>query len=267
MRHRAIVMGLLALLCAGFRPADGLSEAETLYTEGAFREAAVIARDLENADGYALAAKAALVEGSYAAAGKEQLELFRRAAGDARKALALDPAHVDAHLQLAVALGRIAERKDPITAHVQGYAKRGKALLDDAMALDPDYGWTHGLLGVWHLQVVRHAGPTLAKELYGASEQAGLEHCAKADERAPGALVLKFGCAVSLLHLEDDTHDRAAIDRLKAITRGSPDDAAERLVRREARKLLGRHELSARSRPPRPARAPAAAAPPQDRRG
>lgn len=245
MRHRAIVIGLVVLLCSGFRPANGLGEAEALYADGAFREAAAIARDQGTADGYALAAKAALVEGSYAAAEEDKLELFRRAARDARGALALDPSHVDAHLQLAVALGNIAEHKDPITAHVQGYARRGKALLDEAMDLDPDYAWTHGLLGVWHLQVVRHAGNGLAGELYGASEEAGLAHCAEAEARAPDALVLKFGCAVSILQLDDDTHDRAAIELLEGISRSAPDDAAERLVQREARALLDRHELSA----------------------
>lgn len=244
MTRLLAVIGLLAL-CCGFRGADGLAEAEALYADGAFARAATVGRALDTAEGYALAARAMLVEGSYVAAAEEKPAVFEQAARDARDALDRDPRHVDAHLQLAVALGHIAERKDPVTAHMQGYAQRGRSLLDAALDLDPGYPWTHGLLGVWHLQVVRYAGPALAEELYGASESDGLEHCAEADRGAPDELVLRFGCAVSLLNLDPGTHDRAVVDTLKAITGGTPDDAAERLVQREARKLLSRPELSA----------------------
>jgi hypothetical protein len=62
--------------------------------------------------------------------------LVEQAAADAEAALARDPDQVDALLQLAIALGQLAGLEDPVTAHVNGYARQGKALIDRALALD-----------------------------------------------------------------------------------------------------------------------------------
>ena len=113
------------------------------------------------------------------------------------------------------------------------------------MALDPDYAWTHGVLGVWHLQIVRHGGPGLAEELYAASSEEGRAHCARARALAPGELTLRYGCTVSLLELDAKAFGKSAAEELKHIVHAPADDAAERLVQHEARRLLKRPDRGA----------------------
>jgi hypothetical protein len=69
---------------------------------------------------------------------------------------------VAAPLQRALALG---ELTGPIEAHVQGYAREAGRHLDRALELDPDHTWAQAALGIWRLEIVRHAGPALAGAL------------------------------------------------------------------------------------------------------
>ncbi len=230
-----VIVGLLLVL-SGAQAAD-LGEAKRLYDQGAMAAAAELARAVDTADGYSLAAQATLVEAVYVADAASRPDLFAQAAEDARRALALDHNHVDAHLQLAAALGYIADR-EPVTAHFKGYAHEGKAHLDQALALAPEYPWAHGLLGIWHLQIVKHATPALADSWYGATREAGLRHCAKATELGPDVLAVQLGCAVSLLELDPKRYRPEVKQKLATITRMPADDAAERLVRDEAYRLI-----------------------------
>lgn len=235
----------MLMLCAGVGRATGLADAERLYHQGRFEEAADLGRAAGSADGHALAAKATLVKAAHLAPEDERTELFGRAAGDARNALARDPDHVDAHLQLAIALGYIGKQHGPITAHRDGYAREAKEHIDRAMGLAPDHAWTHGVLGIWHLQVVRHGGSALAEDLYAASTEKGRDHCARAKALAPGELALRYGCALSLLELDAEAFGEAAAEELKRVVRAPADDAAERLVQNEARRLLKRSDRGA----------------------
>lgn len=239
MKQLIIIVALLLAL-SGAQAAD-LDEAKQLYGQGAMAAAAKLARSVGTADGYALAAQATLVDAVYLADRASRADLFAQAAEDARLALALDSHHVDAHLQLAMALGQIADR-DPITAHFKGYAHEGKTHLDRALALAPDYPWAHGLLGIWHLQIVKHASSALADRWYGATQEAGLRHCAKAAELGPDILAVQLGCAVSMLELDPKRYRPEVMQKLATITRMPADDAAERLVRDEAHRLIA--ELS-----------------------
>jgi hypothetical protein len=224
--------------------AGGLDQAERLYREGILLEAATLARSEGSADGLSLAARATLVDAAYLAAPEDQMALFERAAEDARQALALAPDLVDAHLQLALALGLIADRQDPITVHVNGHAAEGRELLERAKTLAPDDPWAHGLLGIWHLQVVRRATAPLAEALYDASEETGVELCARSKALAPGGLAMRYGCALSLLELDPERHAQAALADLKAIGRHPAADAADALVRVAAKRLVGELNLS-----------------------
>lgn len=236
---------LLVVLAAG-AGASTLERAEALYHQGALMEAAALARRQGDAEGLSLAAKATLVEATYRAPDDRKVELFERAAADARQALAREPDNVDAHLQLALALGLMANLSDPLSAHLSGYAAEGRELLERAKALAPDDAWAQGLLGIWHLQVVRHARPALAEALYGASAEAGVDLCAHAISLAPQALGLRYGCAVSLLELDPEAHVAEALRALKEIVDMPVHDAAEAMVQDEARRRLA--QLTAKAR-------------------
>jgi hypothetical protein len=235
----ALAMGLVI-------PAHGqdLAAANALYDQGVMLKAAELARGFGSADGYALASQATLVAAIYQRSRIDRT-LLQQAAEDARRALALDPDHVAALLQLALAIGYTAEQ-DPIGAHFEGSAHEGKALLDRALALAPDNAWAHGMLGVWHLRLSKLAGPLLAQSLYVASLDRGLEQCAEAASLAPDDLAIRFGCAVSLLEAHPRRYADEAAEVLDTVVQLPAKDAAARLVQAEARRRLAalKSELS-----------------------
>jgi hypothetical protein len=223
-------------------PAHGqdLALANALYDRGVMLKAATLARGFGSADGYALASQATLVAAVYQRSPPDGA-LLQRAAEDARAALALDPDHVPAHLQLALAIGYMAEQ-NPINAHLDGLAHDGKALLDRALVLAPDNAWAHGMLGVWHLRLVKHAGHLLAQSLYGASVERGREACAEAAILAPDDLAMRFGCAISLLEINPRRYGVEAAEVLDTVLRLPAKDVAAELVQAEARRRLAAFE-------------------------
>jgi hypothetical protein len=241
--------GLSLLLCLIFGApvplvAAGLGDAQARYEQGDMAGAAVLARALATAKGFALAARATLVQAIYLTPVADKPALVERAAADAEAALARDPDYVDAQLQLAIALGQMADLEDPLSAHVNGYAGQGKALIDRALALDPDSAWAHALLGMWHLQIVARAGDALAASLYGASRETGVKLCAQAIAGPDEALALKYGCARTLLELDPDQFAGTAEQALAAVKQAPPHDAADRLVQAAAGRLLAELETT-----------------------
>lgn len=240
---RPLIVAVLAVglgaapmaLAAAAHPQD-LDAARALYDRGVMLKAAELARGFDSADGHALASQATLVAAIYQRSGHDHA-LLRQAADDARAALTLDPDHVQAHLQLALALGYLAE-DDPISAHLNGTAREGKALLDRALALAPDDAWAHGMLGVWHLRVVRHAGPMLAESLYGASLEQGRAQCEEAASLAPDMLAVRFGCAIALLEADPKRSTQEAVEILDTVVRLPAGDAAAELIQADARRRL-----------------------------
>jgi tetratricopeptide (TPR) repeat protein len=234
--RRLLIVALLAMGLVAAAPGENLDAARALYDRGAMLKAAELARGSDTAEGHALASQATLVAAIYQRPDHDD-ELLRRAADDARAALRLDPDHVQAHLQLALALGYLAE-DDPLGAHLNGTAREGKELLDRALALAPDDAWTHGMLGVWHLRVVRHAGPMLAESMYGASLEEGLAQCEEAADLAPDLLPVRFGCAIGLLEADPRRHRQEALAILEMVVRLPARDAAAQLIQADARHRL-----------------------------
>jgi hypothetical protein len=234
---RRVLLALAFLIGAGAAHGQDLREAQALYDQGVMLKAAELARGFGTADGHALAAQATLVAAIYQVRGGPDRGLLRQAADDARAALAIDPDHLHAHLRLALALGYLAEG-DPINAHLEGSAQEGRALLDRALALAPDSAWAHGMLGVWHLRVVKHAGPMLAESLYGASAEQGRAQCDEAARLAPEILAVRFGCAIALLEADPRRHMQDAAEILDMVARLPAGDAAAALIQADARRRL-----------------------------
>lgn len=235
---RVFIVCLGVILGSGAGLAADLDEAQTLYRGGNMLEAARIARAAGTAEGFALASKATLVDGLYLAPEHERAALFERAADDADRALQLEPNHIDAMLRLAVALGHIAKSEDPVSAHLKGYGRQGRELLERALALEPDHPWANGLLGIWHLQVVAKGGAMLARELYGASESEGRRLCRRALELEPDANSIRFGCARSLLDLDRVANEATALEDLHRVVEAPAQDVPSRLLRDEAWKHI-----------------------------
>ena len=234
----SLLIFLKLMLASNIILANTLNKAEQLYLEGDFRNSARIARTINSASAYSLAAKATLVEATFIAPDKDKLILFEQAIKDAEAALKLDANYLNAHLQIAMALGSIADLKHPITAYLKGYATQGKEHLDIALSIAPENAWANGLLGIWHLQVVNNATNLLADNIYNANMNDGLYHCEKAERSSNNNLQILYGCAISLYEFNKEPYKNMACELFEAIVKRKPLDVTESYVLQQARNKL-----------------------------
>ena len=150
--------------------ADPAGEA---FDAGRFLEAADIAREEGGADNLARAARALLADGI--ASGSPSPERLDEAEGLARQALALDPGHIEARLQLAITLSLKSREMSTREALDTGYGKQSKALAESVIEDDPDNAYAHGFLAVWNVEVVRRGG-SMGAAIMGASLRQAREH-------------------------------------------------------------------------------------------
>jgi tetratricopeptide (TPR) repeat protein len=114
---------------------------------------------------------------------------YTRATRYARKAVSLCPDNADAHLALAIAVGRLALFKGGKTKVRMSKEVKEQAL--ETLNLDPEKDIAHHVLGRWHREVASLSGllKMFAKILYGglppASYEKALEHFNKAIELNP----------------------------------------------------------------------------------
>ncbi len=131
--HRSgFALGFLLICClalvhalplAGANGAQSIDEARAAYTEGRFTDAALIGETLGTSQGFALAAKSLTIHAYFIAGDSEKKALFERAVDLARKAVSSDSGNADAHLQLARAIGRLAQMVGSFEAGNRGYAE------------------------------------------------------------------------------------------------------------------------------------------------
>ena len=220
-------------LLAGTAGAQSIEDARAVYAEGRFMEAADLARVLDTSEGYALAANSLAIYGYYIAPDSEKEGLFRRAEEFARKAIRLDAANPEAHLQLAHAMGRHAQVIGMLEALSEDYASQVRDAIQEALRLDPDAAAAHLSLGAWHAGAVS-AGGFLAGLLYGANEEDALAQFERALELAPQEKIVLLEYALGLLGLDADDNRGKARDLLeRAITLPS-NDAHDRIIHRKA---------------------------------
>lgn len=179
----------------------GYKEALALYNAGQFEEAAKTATGLDTADGDALAARAYLVEAAYIAPEGEDEAYLARGKMMADRALARDPAHVEAMLHMVIALGYEARLGKPVDAHEAGYARRAKKLLKQAEALDPENPWVWATWGGWHAEIIRSAGSFLGGLFYGASKREAREAFDRAIDLAPDNPAIRIEYAKALVSM------------------------------------------------------------------
>jgi hypothetical protein len=223
--------------------ANTLENAEQLYAIGNYKDSARMARTINTAASYSLAAKATLAQATFIALEEEKYELLQQAIKDADAALNLDSTYIDAHLQIALALGSIADLKHPIIAYLKGYASEGKQHLDIALSIAPDDAWVNGILGIWHLQIVNHTSTSLAENLYDANLDDGLYHCQKAKQQGKNNLQILYGCAISLYEFNVDPYKKQACEILESIVETKPIDVTESYVVQQATIKLNEKSL------------------------
>lgn len=230
------VLAALGAFWVSAASAGAGAPALTAFASGDFTAAAAAGEASGTSAGRTLAARALIAWCATDAAPAEIDDAIARAETNARAALALDPASVEARLQLALALGAKSRRMSTVAALRSGYAKEGRRLIDEALAAAPDEAWAHALSGAWHFEVIRRGGGVGAR-MFGASQTAGEAAFAQALTRAPDDPALRMQYAVALLGVDPERHAGAAGAQLARAVEAPAKDAFARRIRIEAARL------------------------------
>jgi hypothetical protein len=236
-RMLALIAVLIAPLAAYGRatPPPAIGTPWDLYVAGRYAQAIRAGVIGANAQGYVIAARAALADATTRPA--PCLDCLRHAETLARMATAIEPQLADAHVYLAVAMGYEARAIGPVWARTHNYPGKAKAELDAALALEPKNPWALGALGGWNVEIVRTGGDTLANWLYGATVDKGLAAFAAAFKAAPDNLSVRYQYALSLSGYDSGRFDREIRETLARIAKEKPATAYETLARSRAAEL------------------------------
>jgi hypothetical protein len=210
-------------------------ELGAMFAGGEYLAAAQKAEAAASADDLAFAARSLLAE---CMTGEREPEAatVERAAADARRALALQPSHEEARLQLAIAISLKSRAMPLMDAWYAGYGEEGRKLAEDVIATNPGNFYAHGFLAVWNVEVRRRGG-VLGARLLNASVEAGRRQYAIAAHLAPDDAGVHWQFARALAALDAVRYgDEAAaiLDRAIASTR---EDHVQTVMKARAARL------------------------------
>lgn len=240
----------LTLILAAPARAEPPEHARQLYAGGDYIAAADSAEAAATPQSLAFAARA-LMAACVSSPGAEDLDAWlARAEAAAHAALALDPEAAEPRLQWALALGMRGRRASLAEAVARNYAPRGRRLILEALAREPDNAWGHALLGAWNLEVLRRGGRAGAA-LYGARLDTGLAEFARARALAPGDPMIAIHAAISMLEYDPNAYAARASALLEEASHATPGDAFEShslgAARRVAEALRDQGPMAARA--------------------
>ena len=211
--------------------------ARTAYDEGDFLAAAELAAALNTSAGFALAANSLAVYGFHVAAERQREDIFARATDYGLEAVRLDPRNVDAHLQLAHAMGRYAQVAGVAEALGNRYVSRVRDAVETAAQLDPVSAMAHLGIATWHAETIDKAG-FAARPLFGASRARALEHIDLALEYGPELKVVQLEAGNALLLLSKRRHRDRALRLLRAARELPNGNAWDEFLHQRALEML-----------------------------
>lgn len=191
---------LIGLFCAAVANAQSIDEARAAFEEGRFLEAADLAEAPGTSEGYALAAQSLAVHGHYVATGDERKGFLERAMQLGEEAVRADSANAEAYYQSAHAVGRYAQNVGRVTALRRGLAGKIRGLLEDTLAIRPDFAEAHMALGSWHAGIA--SAGRIARFLYKGNRKDAVIHYERALELEPDSKVILMEYALSLPELD-----------------------------------------------------------------
>jgi hypothetical protein len=233
---RALIL-VLAVICAGGpSAASPQAQASAAYQAGEYLVAVRLAEAAGTPADHTLAARALIAEAVTRGDRTTMDGMLRRAVNHAETAIRADRESVEARLQLAVALGMKGRRASALQALRAGWAPRGKRLLEEAIALDPNEAWAHALLGGWHLEVVRRGGAAGAA-MFGANFEAGRAAFERARQMAPQEGAIAYHYAIALLEQDAQRYGKEAGVLLNAASACGPKDAFQVHIMQESLRI------------------------------
>ena len=209
---------------------------ESSFTSGRYIEAASLGETQADPDGLAFAARCLLAEAMSAPDFIPPQEIVIRAEDMARRALAQDANHIEARLQLAIALSLRAHPLTTRQAMRTGFGDEAKALAEAVLIDDPTNSYANGFLAVWHIEVVRRGG-AVGSAIMGASMKQSRRLYEMAAQVNPDDASLHWSYARALTALNARKY-RGEIDKAlnNAIT-ANTDSELERVMQARARTL------------------------------
>jgi hypothetical protein len=225
---------LLALLLIA-SPASA-DELYALYAGGKYDEAMRAGAAANTAEGFAIAARAALADAAMRPA--PCLSCLKRAEDFARKAVAEDASQADGHVWLAASLGLEGRIVGLVRARLAGSAEEAKKALDIALKDDPGNAYALAAMGGWNIEIVRAGGSFLARSLYGASEAQGLAQFDRAVKEAPGNVAVRYQIGLSLSGYKPQAFHGRIAEELNAAIHAEPQTTYEKFIQTRAAELL-----------------------------
>lgn len=230
------VAGAIVLAVALASPCAHASETPlSLYLTGQFARAEAAGVAQNDAEGFAIAARAALADDMM----RDQpcLDCLKHAEDLSRRAIAADPKQPEGHIYLAAAIGYEARIIGDLAAQSRGYAGEAKRELDTALAGNPKDAWALAALGSWNIEIVRSAGPALARWLFGANFDTGRQLYDQALALDPGNLVLHYQYALALAAFDISAYRNDVLAELDRAAAETPTSAYESFARGRALEL------------------------------
>ncbi len=231
---KALFAAALVLASApGAASAAAADAAYSAYAAGDYEKSVDLARRAGSAEDYALAARA-MNAVAYFEDGRRSA---RRTAGDAfelaEKAIELNPALSEAHLQAAISLALKGARMSPVRAFLSGLASKARDRIDAALALDPENPWALSTSAAWRIEVARRGGGAL----YGADPVAGHDEFMRARALAPDNIAISYECALRILADGRAEWRHDGLSSLEAAIAATPATKFEADVQARARAL------------------------------
>ena len=237
------IIALLTLVSPAAFADEG--ERRIAFAEGRYEEAASLADDIITPDTLAFAARSLLAEAMSAPDYSPPPDLILQAEQLSRRALTGAPNHIEARLQLAIALSLKARPLSTRQAMRTGYAEEAERLAYSVLNDDANNVYAHGFLAVWHLEVRRRGG-VIGASMFGASVKNARHHYQAAVNASPGDAAIHWQYARALTALNPRKY-RGEIDRALGLAQASAvETQLERVMQDRARSLQSVIETSER---------------------
>lgn len=206
------------------------------FAEGRYGDAASVAEFSSTPDSLAFAARSRLAEAMSSADYIPPANLINEAELLARAALEEDAEHIEARLQLAIALSLKTRPMTNRQAMRAGYGEEAKRLVEAVLKDDPDNTYAHGFLSVWHVEVRRRGG-AIAASMMGASVKNARRHYQSAIAITPDEASVHWQYARALTALNARKFRKEIDAALDAAIRCETGSSLERVMQDRAQIL------------------------------
>ncbi|MFC4425535.1 tetratricopeptide repeat protein [Deinococcus navajonensis] len=211
MRTPILLLTLSLTAALSSAGAQTLKDAQSLFNQGKWQEAASAAAALNTSDGFALAAEATTA-GAGLSADSQKKALFLKAQEYADKAIEKDRNNAEAYFEKARAQGRLAQYSGILQS--LGLAGDMKKNLEKALSINPRLAGAYVALGLWNANLVSKG--FVATQATGANKNNVVPNFKKALELEPNNPTHRVEYVNAMLLLNARDNRNFAIGQLQA---------------------------------------------------